>query len=129
MPSSHIVIVKLKNKGMNSRRIYKPRHLLLLLLSICTFLQAGHAEKAFLLPELQERLLTDILDDFSEKYQVFFSYDSKSVRDVKVEFEFKSEESFEKAINRLLNNIGFRYESYGEKFIIIYKENEGGKQE
>lgn len=129
MPSSHIVIVKLKNKGMNSRRIYKPRHLLLLLLSICTFLQAGHAEKAFLLPELQERLLTDILDDFSEKYQVFFSYDSKSVRDVKVEFEFKSEESFEKAINRLLNNIGFRYESYGEKFIIIYKENEGGKRD
>lgn len=113
---------------MKSRRIYKPRHLLLLLLSICTFLQPVRADTTTLL-ERQERLLTEVLDDFSKKYQVFFSYDSKAVQDLKVDFEFKNEEIFERAITRLLNEIGFRYESYGEKFIIIYKESDGGKRD
>lgn len=115
---------------MESRVIYKPRYLVLLLLAL------GFATSAFSTstyspysPDLQERLLTDVLDDFSEKYQVFFSYDSKAVRDIKVEFQFSKEETFDKAITRLLNTIGFGYESYGEKFIIIYKETESGKRD
>ncbi|MEZ5040372.1 MAG: SusC/RagA family TonB-linked outer membrane protein [Saprospiraceae bacterium] len=114
---------------MKSRMIYKPVQLMLLMAIYgATFLSplGAHSSSSHF---IATRLLTEVLDDFSEKYQVFFSYDSKAVQHVMVEFEFNAQEKFEPAINRLLKNSGFHYESYGEKFIIIYKETERGKRD
>lgn len=114
---------------MKSQRIYKPRYFLLLMVACLSLSWHPLMADDTAPPPIDERLLSEVLDDFSEKYQVFFSYDSKTVQRVKVDFEFKKEETFELAINRLLGKVGFKYESYGGKFIILYKENERGKRE
>lgn len=74
------------------------------------------------------RPLTDILEEFGEKYQVFFTYDSELLGNEEVEFEFKTEESLNQAIDRLLANTGFRYDSFSDKYFIIYKDDKKGSK-
>ncbi len=74
----------------------------------------------------QERPLPQILDEFSERFQVFFSYDSKTVGSVKPDFKFVEDELLNSAVDRLLTPIGFQYESFSETFFIIYKEGKEG---
>lgn len=77
---------------------------------------------------IQERPLVEILEEFSETYEVLFSYDSKSLETILVHFEFSSEESLESAINRLLTPINFGYESFGQKYYVIYQRSREGKK-
>ncbi|MEZ5038481.1 MAG: TonB-dependent receptor [Saprospiraceae bacterium] len=72
--------------------------------------------------------LVTILNDFEEKYRIVFSYDLATLNEVKVDFEFKKEESLEFAIERLLAPTGFKYKSFGEKYFVIYKETKEGKR-
>lgn len=74
----------------------------------------------------QGRPLGDVLDDLGEKYQVFVSYQSKLVKDIEVEFEFKAEESLEVAVNRLLGEASLSYEFYQKQYLIIFKNDKQG---
>ena len=69
----------------------------------------------------KERYLVDILEELSESYQVIFSFDADLLEDMTVDFEVKSEEKLEQAINRLLLNTGLRYKFLGSKYYVIYK--------
>lgn len=75
------------------------------------------------------RPLSQILVELSEEFQVFFSYDSKSVASVNMDFSLMSGESFENAIERVLIPIGFGYESYGDKYFLVYKKDKKGQRE
>lgn len=76
--------------------------------------------------DLQERPLSEILNDLGEKYQVFISYQSKLVKDIQLDFAFRKEESLEMAVDRLLLNTGLAHEFYEKQYIIIYKNDKKG---
>ncbi len=76
----------------------------------------------------QQRPLTEILEEFSEKYGILFSYDSKSLEEIEVGFTFQQGESLESAIERLLVPINFGFEAYGNKYYVVYKKNRSGKK-
>lgn len=70
------------------------------------------------------RPLPDLLNEMGERYQVFFTYDADLLGDTEVSFEFKEDEKLETAIERLLAGTVFRYESFGEKYFVIYREGD-----
>ena len=76
----------------------------------------------------QTRPLKEVLEEFSIRYEVLFSYDSKSAESVEVHFEFQPGERLESAITRLLQPINFGYESFGEKYYVIYEKSETGRK-
>ena len=71
----------------------------------------------------QEKPLSEVLDALGEKYEVFISYQTKLVKGIQVDFEFKEGESLEMAIDRLMDEVGLSYEFYQEQYIIIYKND------
>ncbi|WP_170110560.1 SusC/RagA family TonB-linked outer membrane protein [Flavilitoribacter nigricans] len=71
-----------------------------------------------------DRPLPDLLEEMGERYQVFFTYDADLLGDTQVNFEFKEGEQLETAIDRLLRYTNFRYESFGEKYFVIYREGD-----
>jgi TonB-linked SusC/RagA family outer membrane protein len=79
--------------------------------------------------DAQLRPLIDVLEEFGEKYQVFFSYDSRSVASVNVDFSFKNGENLDRAIDRLLAPTNFRYEAFGEKYFVIYEQSKQGARD
>ena len=62
----------------------------------------------------QERALTQILEDFGDKYDVFFSYEKSMVKDIKTEFEFIDNESIYEGLDRLLEAFDLTYDIFGE---------------
>lgn len=70
------------------------------------------------------RPLPDVLDEMGERYHVFFTYDADLLDETQVNFEFRSNEPLELAIDRLLANTEFRYESFGEKYFVIYRKGD-----
>ncbi|GAB4425811.1 MAG: hypothetical protein OHK0039_43620 [Bacteroidia bacterium] len=72
------------------------------------------------------RMLQEVLQAFSERYQVLFSFDADLVRGVEVNFEFRDEESFDDAINRLLSTTSLQYKSLGSKYYVIYRSDRQG---
>lgn len=74
------------------------------------------------------RPLVQILEEFSEKYEILFSYDSQSLQQVEVRFDFQAGETLESAIERLLTPINFEYESFGDKYYVIYEKSKKGKR-
>ena len=72
----------------------------------------------------KERTLAKILDDFGDKYDVFFSYEKSMVKDIKLDFEFIEDEEVYSALDRLLSSLDLAYDTFGEKYIVIYKKSE-----
>ena len=77
----------------------------------------------------QERPLVDVLEELGEQYQIFFSYDPKALEKVSVDFAFKKDEQLAAAINRLLSPTNFSYESFGEKYFVIYEKTKAGSKD
>jgi TonB-linked SusC/RagA family outer membrane protein len=75
-----------------------------------------------------EKDMIEVLNQMSEHYQVFFTYDTELLKNVKVNFDFKREESFDTAINRLMKETGFEYNVYNDKYLVIYKNDSKGKK-
>lgn len=101
----------------------RPWVLLLLCFTLGHTLLANEAKR-----ELQPRLLVEVLEEISEHYQVFFSYDTELVRDIEVEFHFKAGESLDTAIDRLLGKVGLQYKTIGSKYYVIHPETKKGKR-
>ncbi len=72
--------------------------------------------------------MTKVLEEMSETFEVFFSYETKVLNDIEVDFEFVAGESLEMAIDRLLKQTNLRYESIDTKFVIIYKDDKAGNR-
>ncbi len=75
----------------------------------------------------QDQPLVDVLKEMEEKYKVFFTYDASLLENVNVHFEFQVNESLEDAISRLLQETNFRYKSYGDKYMVIFRNTKKGK--
>lgn len=114
----------LKNKCMKFCQLSV--RLWALLLFSCTWGPAAFADNGA--GAAQPRLLVEVLEEMSEHYQVFFSYDTELLKQIKVEFHFKAEESLEMAIDRLLENVGLRYKAIGSKYYVIHPETEKGQR-
>ena len=52
----------------------------------------------------QNQPLSEVLDQISEKYQVIITYNSKLLSNIKVNFDFRTDESLEVAVNRALTS-------------------------
>ncbi|NND34749.1 MAG: SusC/RagA family TonB-linked outer membrane protein [Saprospiraceae bacterium] len=66
--------------------------------------------------------------EMSETYEVFFSYETKLLENIKVDFQFRPNETLEVAVNRLLAQTNLRYESLNDKYVIIYEDNKEGNK-
>jgi len=101
----------------------------------CVFLLSGFLggavnanDKTYYSLADQERLLSDVLEELSQQYKVFFNYESALIQGVKVDFHFKKGESIVKSVDRLLAKTNLSFEVTGERFIIIYKDDKRGKK-
>ena len=75
-----------------------------------------------------QRPLVEVLEELSEKYQVFFSYDTELLNEFDVDFEYQQEEALEGAINRLLAETNLRYKYLGDKYYVIYRNSGKGQK-
>ena len=74
----------------------------------------------------QEVLLTEVLDQLSEQYQVFFAYDADLLRDIMVEEDADRYGSLEEAISHVLERSGLSYDMINAKYCVIYKDSKKG---
>lgn len=77
---------------------------------------------------LETEPLSQVLEKIGKKYEVIFSYNDKELKNISVQFEFKSTESLETAINRALTNTGLLYKYLGANFFAIHTNNRVGKR-
>lgn len=84
-------------------------------------LQGVHAHAA---PEVPDEIqLAEALVKLSHKYEVFFSYDERSVRDIAVDFEPEKYTGVENALATLLSETSLRYKIFDNRYIILYEES------
>ena len=88
-----------------------------------TNLYAKHHSNSFF---PNDRPLSEVLEEISEKYQVFFAFDAELVGDITVDFAFKAEEELEESINRALATTNLRYKYLGSKYYVIYQSDRKG---
>lgn len=80
-------------------------------------------------PEMgSSRLLLEVLHEMSEQYEVFISFETKLLREVRVDFEFRKGETFKSAMNRLLKSVGLEYRAISSKYYVIYQDTKKGKK-
>ena len=68
----------------------------------------------------EQQLITDILKEISERYEIFFAYQLSLVENKRIDFEIKREEALESVVNRLMKKTNLRFELVGEKYCILY---------
>ena len=76
----------------------------------------------------QETLLTDLLNQLSEQYQVFFAYDADLLRDIKVKNDVTEYQSLDKAVKSLMDQSGLNFDMINSKYCVIYKSEKKKKQ-
>ncbi len=76
-----------------------------------------------------ERPLTELLGDFGERYQVFFSYEQELLAGIKVKFEFRKDEPLQAAIDRLLLATGLEHLTHDGRYIVITRADAKSKRE
>ncbi|MGB3801854.1 MAG: carboxypeptidase-like regulatory domain-containing protein, partial [Lewinella sp.] len=74
-----------------------------------------------------QRQLLEVIKEMEERYQVFFTYERALLEDVEVHFDFREEESLEDAVARLLTETGFLYRTFGDKYLVIYRDDKAGR--
>ncbi len=68
----------------------------------------------------EDQLITEILKEISERYQVFFAYQNALVENIRIDFEIRKEEALESVVQRLMQKTNLKFELVGEKFCILY---------
>ncbi len=76
--------------------------------------------------QFQEKLLTQILEEISEKFQVFFTYDAELLKDIKVDVDLSNADSFDKIVGYLTEQTDLGFEHLGSKYYVIYKDDKKG---
>jgi len=78
---------------------------------------------------LDARPITEVLAEIEVRYNVFFSYNKNSILNIEVDFSLEEEEPLSSAIERLLSPVGLSYESFGDRYFVIYKESKKGRDD
>ena len=99
------------------------KYILILLVFGCSILNIPSA-----LASSKGEPIIQVLEQLSEKYQVFFTYDLELLKDVLVENENHEGEDLEDVINHLLAKTHLIYEQLGEKYYVIFANNRSGKK-
>ncbi|GLR19283.1 SusC/RagA family TonB-linked outer membrane protein [Portibacter lacus] len=102
-----------------------------LLLTFCCLLvsvNTSTAEKELNIDYDIEKEIVKVLKEIEERYEVFFTYEESLLSGLKVDFEFKENETVESAISRLLAKTGFQFNTYGERFMVIYDNTKKSKR-
>ena len=113
---------------MNLTITFKPFRIMMILLvlwSINTVTVQADVHKENIVPA-QERAMTEILEELGEAYHVLFSYNIDLLSDVKVDFSYQKAESLDNVMNRLLAKTNFTYETYGDKYFVVYEKTDKG---
>lgn len=76
----------------------------------------------------EKQPLSEVLEEFSEVYEVFFSFETRILKDIEVDFKFMPGESLNLAIERLLAQTNLRYESVHSRYVIIFKDDKAGNR-
>lgn len=76
----------------------------------------------------QGTLLTDVLNELSEQYHVFFAYDADLLRNIEVHDDLSKYRSLEDAITGLLQKSGLNYDLVSSKYCVIYKATRQGSR-
>ena len=78
--------------------------------------------------EIKQQSLPEVLDEISEYYRVFFSYDTKLLADFTIHYELNEAETLEEAVVRALANTGLRYTDLDENYIVVYRDTRSGNK-
>jgi iron complex outermembrane recepter protein len=73
------------------------------------------------------KLMSKVIEELEDKYQVFFSYDKSLLNEIYVDFEFNQNENVHQAIDRLLATIDINYVLVGDKYFVLYPDTEEGR--
>ncbi|NET31424.1 MAG: TonB-dependent receptor [Cyanothece sp. SIO1E1] len=87
-----------------------------------------HARRTFTLTSIQQQPLHEVLEELGERYQVFFSYEPRLIKETYVDFDIRPGEKLEEAVRRLLLQTNFTYELVNEKFLVVYKNDKKGQR-
>jgi len=68
--------------------------------------------------------LTKVLQEISQRFQVFFAFDADMVAEIDVPFSFEAEEALENTINRALSSTDLGYKFLGSKYYVIFKKDQ-----
>lgn len=95
-----------------------------LFIGLCFWVSTiSNAMAAEPIPDRDEIQLSEALFKLSRKYEVFFSYDEKSVRGVQVNYEPDKYHSVEHALTELLSHTSLQYKIFDNRYIILYEES------
>ncbi len=72
--------------------------------------------------------IIEVLEKIGEKYEVVFSYNSKDLKNIKVNFEFRAIETLETAVNRALADTNLKYKYLGANFFVVHKNTKAGNR-
>ena len=95
----------------------------LTMLCLSIFFSANSYMQASTLENLEKTPLKEVLNQFEKRFNVFFSYEKSTVKNIEVSFEFLANEKSDEAITRLLNTVNLDFETFGNKYIVIYQKN------
>lgn len=102
--------------------------LLLMIFTLTGTLQADDDLRGLKNDDSQAKLLSEVLLEMSETYQVFFSYETRLLKDIRVDFQFIPGENLDNAIERLLKKTNLRYEAIDTRYVIIYEDDRQGNK-
>ncbi len=105
------------------------KYLYKITVSLCLFTLGGTFSFAHNQHLAEMRPLIDVLDEFGEKYQVFFSYEASLLEGIKVDFQLKTAEPLEQAIKRLMAKTGLKYDTFGDKYFVVYNQTYEGQRD
>jgi TonB-linked SusC/RagA family outer membrane protein len=73
--------------------------------------------------------LAELLEEIGLRFGVFFTYDASQIAEMEVEFKLDPEESLEETVERLLEKTALAYESYGEKYFVLFEDTKRGRRQ
>ncbi len=75
-----------------------------------------------------DRPLVEILEAISERFQVFFAFDSEVLAGIDVPFTLEAEDELEESINKALSTTDLRYKYLGSKYYVIFRSANNNKR-
>src|SRR5690554_5951241 len=69
----------------------------------------------------QEMTLLAAIEQISEDYEVYFTFDKTLIPDTKVHYDRKDNKNVEDAVSSVLKETALTYKFFNQRFLVIYK--------
>ena len=79
--------------------------------------------------KLTNKTLVELLAQLEKDYQIFFSYNKTIIDDLELKFGYQSAEPIDKILQRLFKQSNLQYQSYSDKYFVIYHKKEKSQEE